>query len=332
MVYLSKYNKIKWYRFKVANRIRLLEGKELISEVEDIIEDIRSKKLDKNGLFQLLIQDLESLIAETQDKLKNKQRTREYDPFYIPRSGHTRIALFGLSNVGKSTLMNAITNTDVKTGDYLHTTRIAQAGTCEIENLRLQIIDLPGFLDFKDDWLVNKQIIRVSRTCDAIFLVIDLTMNIKRQLHFLIEQLIQSKLFIDGECIHKLGIIATKGDLPGSKEHYQHLQELTDLHIIPVSINRPESLDKLKQELFNFLEIIRIFTKSPKGKPENKEPFVLPKGSSIREISEKIHKDFLKYFKYAKVWGLSVEFPGKSVGLEHELEDLDLVEIFLDRH
>jgi hypothetical protein len=328
---MSKYGRIKWYRFKVANKIRLLEGKELISEVQEIILDIRDKKLDENGLFKLLIQDLESLISETQEKLKGKQKAREFDPFHIPRSGNARIALFGLSNVGKSTLMNAITNTDVKTGDFLHTTRIAQAGTCEIENLRLQIIDLPGFLDFREEWIVSKQILRVARTCDAIFFVIDLTMNIERQLNFLIDQLIQAKLYINGESVYKLGIIATKGDLPGSKENFIHLQELTDLHIIPVSINIANSLEKLKRDLIGFLDIIRVYTKPPKGKPETDKPYVLPKGACIRDISEKIHKDFLKYFRYAKVWGKSVDYPRKSVGIEHELEDQDIVEILIDR-
>ena len=328
---MSKYNKIKWYRFKVANRIRLLEGRELISELHEIIEDMRSKKLDKNGLFKLLIQDLESLISETETKLKTKQKAREYDPFLIPRSGHARIALFGLSNVGKSTLMNAITNTDVKTGNYLHTTRIAQAGTCEIENLRVQLIDLPGFLDFKEEWLVSKQIIRVSRTCDAIFLVIDLSMDIDRQYNFLIDQLINAKLYIDGESVYKLGIIATKGDLYGSKEKFAHLKEVTTIPIIPVSINYEKALENLKQELMKFLDIIRVYSKPPKSKPDMNEPFILPKGACIRDISEKVHKDFLKYFKYARVWGKSVEFPGKQVGLDHELEDLDIVELIIDR-
>lgn len=329
---MSKYGRIKWYRFKVANRIRLLEGKELIEALNETIEDIKTKQLDKNGLFKLLIQDLESLIEETQNKLKKKQKIREYDPFEIPRSGHARIALFGMSNVGKSTLMNAITNTDVKTGNYLHTTRIAQAGTCELENIRLQIIDLPGFLDFNEDWLVNKQIIRVARTCDGIFLVIDLSMNIERQLNFLLEQLIKSKLYINGESIYKLGIIATKGDIHGSKEKFLLLQGLTDLPILPVSVNYQESLENLKRDLMDFLDIIRIYAKPPKSKLENAEPFILPKGASIRDMSEKVHKDFVKYFRYAKVWGKSVEYPGKQVGIDHELEDLDVVELVIDRH
>ena len=81
----------------------------------------------------------------------------------------------------------------------------------------------------------------------------------------------------------------------------------------------------------DFLDIIRIYTKPQKGKVETNEPFVLPKGASIRDISEKIHKDFLKHFKYAKVWGKSVDYPGKSVGLDHELVDMDIVELIIER-
>ena len=62
---MNKHSQIKWYRFKVANKIRLLEGQELIEAVESFIEDIYKKKLDKIGLFKILIQDLESIIKET---------------------------------------------------------------------------------------------------------------------------------------------------------------------------------------------------------------------------------------------------------------------------
>jgi len=174
----NRYTKLKWYRFNIARRIRNLEGEQLIAELEDIIQDIRDKKLDKLGVFKLQIEELESMISQA--KTKPKLKGREHDPFHIPYSGDGRIALFGLSNVGKSTLMNAITNTDVKTGAYLHTTREALAGTLEYEDLKIQIIDLPGFLDFREDWAISKQIVRVARTSDAILMVVDLSMDIKQ--------------------------------------------------------------------------------------------------------------------------------------------------------
>ena len=319
----------RWYRYKVILRIDLLEGEELISELEDTIAHIRNRKLDKYGKFRRFIEQLEHLIAET--KFKPKQKGREYDPFYIPRSGDGRVALFGLSNVGKSTLMNAITNTDVKTSHFLHTTKTALAGTCDINNLKIQIIDVPGFLDFKEDWAISKQIVRVARTCDAILLVIDLSMDIDRQYNFLIEQLSNANLLKDGESTYKLGVIATKGDLPESEKSFHILETRTDWPIHPISIKNKESLEKLKEYLFTVLEVMRIYTKPPKCEADFEQPFICPLETTVGEIAEKIHKDFVKLFRYARVWGSSVEFPGQHVGLEHILIDTDVVEIILRR-
>ncbi|MFX0013379.1 MAG: GTPase [Candidatus Hermodarchaeota archaeon] len=326
----SNERKFKWYRFNVARRIRILEGDELVQELEDTIEDIKKKKLDqKIGLFKLFIRDLERIIAEA--RYKPKKKSRQYDPFLIPRSGDGRVVLFGLSNVGKSTLMNAITNTDVKTSNQLHTTKRALAGTCMYKKLCIQIIDLPGFLDFKEDWIISKQIVRVARTSDAILLVIDLSFDIDRQYKFLMEQLEEAKIVMNSESMYKLGIIATKGDLPGSSQNFQLLKDHTSLPIHPISIKNEESLEKLKEYLFSILEVIRIYTKPPKRKPA-KQPFICPIGTTIGELAGKVHNDFLRYFRYARVWGSSVDFPGQQVGLEHELADSDIVELSIKRN
>ena len=325
----NRYTKLKWYRFNIARRIRNLEGEELVSELEDIIEDIRAKKLDNLGVFKLQIQELERMIAEIREK--PKARGRQYDPFHIPISGDGRIALFGLSNVGKSTLMNAITNTDVKTGGYLHTTREALAGTCEYEDVRIQIVDLPGFLDFREDWSISKQIVRVTRTSDAIMMVIDLSMDIDRQYEFLMKQLTDSKLIVDGETPYKISIIATKGDLPGSKERYQELLTKTDFDVCPITIKSDESLENLRNTLFKQLEIIRVYTKKPGGKADLQKPFVLPVGATVEDVTKKIHTSFIKHFRYARVWGDSAQFEGQKVYLEHSLKDKDILEITVSR-
>jgi len=321
--------KLKWYRFNIARRIRILEGEELINELEDIIAEIQVKKLDKIGMFQLLIRQLEALKAETQ--FKPKQKGHQYDPFQIPRSGDGRVVLFGLSNVGKSTLMNAITNTNVKTSEFLHTTKTALAGTCEYNNIKIQIIDVPGFLDFKEDWMISRQILKIARTCDAILLVIDLSLDIDQQYFFLMEQLKNIGLPETEDSLYKLAIIATKGDLARSKRNFTLLKERTSLPIHPISIKNEKSLEKLKEYLFDVLEVMRIYTKPPRREADYTQPFILPIGTTVGELAEKIHKDFIKLFRYARIWGSSVEFPGQQVGMEHVLVDTDVVEITIMR-
>ncbi|MHA1110949.1 MAG: GTPase [Promethearchaeota archaeon] len=320
------HKKLRNYHFEIARRIGPLDGEALIQYYEEIKEDVIRKKYDKFGIFRKFIEQLDAEIAEIQKK--PKQKSREYDPFDVKRSGDGRVVLFGISNVGKSTLMNAITNTDVETGNFLHTTRTALAGTCEIEEVKIQIVDVPGFLDFKADWAISKQILRVARTCDAIALVIDLSTDVKKQYDFLMNQLINARLIIEGTPRYKIGIVATKGDLPRSKKNYVILQKITDFAIHPISSTNSISLEKLKNFLFQMMELIRVYTKAPTKKVDYSKPFVVPVGITVEDLAIKIHKDFVAGFKYAKIWGTSVDFDGKRVNLTHELHDKDIIELF----
>ncbi|NHJ41072.1 MAG: TGS domain-containing protein [Asgard group archaeon] len=325
----NRQNKYRYFLYKVANKLRGLEGEDYIAQVDDLIDEIQRKKLDTWGPYKQLILWLENQKEEILKKPKAK--ARQYDPFEIPISGVGRIALFGLSNVGKSTLMNAITNTEVDVGNYLNTTTIGQAGACSFQGVIFQIVDLPGFLDFKEDWTISKQIVRVARTSDAIMMVIDLTMDINRQLDFLSLQLEDAKILVNGESEYKIAIIATKGDLPGSKEAYQELLKKTKWDVFPTAYNNEESLEKLKESLFNLLKVIRVYTKPPGKKPNYDEPFVIRSGATVADVAEKIHSSFLNRFRYARIWGSSSQFEGQQVGLDHMLHDEDVIELILNK-
>ena len=73
---------------------------------------------------------------------------------------------------------------------------------------------------------------------------------------------------------------------------------------------------------------MRVYTK-PKGRlPDFNEPVVLHRGkSSCEDFCNKIHKNFVKDFKYAMVWGQSARHRPQRVGKEHVLQDEDIVQI-----
>ncbi|WP_457753733.1 OBG GTPase family GTP-binding protein [Thermococcus sp.] len=123
-------------------------------------------------------------------------------------------------------------------------------------------------------------------------------------------------------------IIANKGDAPGSRENYEKLvREYGDrFKIVPVSAKKGINIDVVKDALYDLAGIIRVFTKSPGEEPAY-PPIALKKGATVLDVAKRIHKDFAKKFKYARVWGKSVKFPGQRVGADHVLEDGDIVEI-----
>lgn len=131
-------------------------------------------------------------------------------------------------------------------------------------------------------------------------------------------------------------VLANKADVIGAAERYRRLynylleRKNKSVWLIPVSARTGLNLDKIGELLFKRLNIIRVYTKKPNSEP-SKIPVVLPKGSTIRDLAEHIHSDMLEYFEYAKVWGPSAKYPGERVGLDHVLEDGDIVEIHSKR-
>lgn len=82
----------------------------------------------------------------------------------------------------------------------------------------------------------------------------------------------------------------------------------------------------LGKTLFDMLGIIRIYTKEPNGEKAT-APLILRRGATVYDVAKSIHSRLVKNFRYAKVWGPSAKYPGERVGMEHEVEDGDIVEI-----
>ncbi|MEM0061990.1 MAG: TGS domain-containing protein [Ignisphaera sp.] len=124
-------------------------------------------------------------------------------------------------------------------------------------------------------------------------------------------------------------VLLNKIDLvnDSSNLHDRFLKELK-LPAISVSIVKGFNKDVIGDAIFRLVNIIRIYTKPPNGEPSSR-PLVLKKGATVLDVAKAIHKDFVRKFAYARVWGTSVKYPGQRVGLDHILHDRDVVEIVL---
>lgn len=99
-------------------------------------------------------------------------------------------------------------------------------------------------------------------------------------------------------------------------------------HYVPIAGHLEWNLDELVDKMWEYLDLIRIYTK-PKGKdPDYGAPVILPrKFSAIEDFCNKIHRSMIKDFRYAMVWGSSVKFNPQKVGKDHALLDEDVVQI-----
>jgi hypothetical protein len=123
-------------------------------------------------------------------------------------------------------------------------------------------------------------------------------------------------------------IIATKIDAPKASNK---LTKLTHAYGKRFSIFLASSKegrpDELKKQIFENLDVIRVYTKRPDEKPAER-PLMLRRGSTVADVARDVHKDFARNLKFAKVWG-STKFSGQRVPRDYELRDKDVVELHL---
>lgn len=99
---------------------------------------------------------------------------------------------------------------------------------------------------------------------------------------------------------------------------------------ICISAEKKINIEILKDMIFERLNLIRIFCKHIGKKPDMDVPLIMKRGATLKDMCEKLHKDFVEKFKFAKIWGSSVKFHGQPIlKLAHVLNDKDIVELHM---
>lgn len=105
------------------------------------------------------------------------------------------------------------------------------------------------------------------------------------------------------------------------------IKELWENNIeLPIIYYENQDAEEIKDLIWKNLRLVYVYTKMP-GKEPDFPPVALSNGSIVEDLAMKVHKDFLKNFQFARIWGKSSRFSkGQQVGLKHVLEDGDIVE------
>jgi ribosome-interacting GTPase 1 len=315
-------------RFKQAS-----SPSEKVDTLEALIATIpKHKGTDK------LRADLRKRLSKLKDKATS-QKTKKgghFDLYTVEREGAAQIALVGLPNAGKSSLLASLTHANPVIADYPISTHLPLSGMMPFEDIQIQIVDLPPIgNESTDGWISG-----LLRMTDGLLIIVDLSDDPESSVDLIIETLESwnihpSKTHVKAEkqglgVYKKLLFLGNKLDLPGAKEHYSNLKEHYTgiVTMMACSTKSKENLEELKRKLFALSDIIRVYTKEPGHKPDYSKPFTLKHGSTILDLCKEIHKDFLLKLRFARVWG-SARFDGQKVQRDYALQDKDVVEIHM---
>src|SRR6516165_10336590 len=146
----------------IRRRLVGKEGSERTRELRAILDELPNYK---NGPYADIRKWVNSQIVET----RARGRVLSRDSIAVRREGAAQIALVGPPNAGKSSLLQALSSIQIKTGDYAFTTTRPVPALTRIEGVLVQLVEIPGLIQgANEDRGGGRALLGVLRGADGI--------------------------------------------------------------------------------------------------------------------------------------------------------------------
>lgn len=311
-------------------------------EPQDRLAALREmlRTIPKHKGTEHLQADIKTRIKELNEELAGPKKggRRGGPPTAFRPEGAAQISLLGPPNTGKSTLHDALTGSGADTGPYDFTTLYPQPGMLMVEDIGIQLIDLPPISsEHPVPWIAN-----ALQPADGALLVVDLSHpGCVADVEDLVRLLADRRIRLIGDWprgadaaedtddpfvkLLPTVLVAAKADeIENVDEELAVVEELLDLDLptLKVSVARGE-IEHLGRWLFEALGVVRVYTESAAKRDDR--PYTIRRGQTVIDVAEQVHKDLAANFKYARL--IRAGEPERQVGRDYELSDGDRIEI-----
>lgn len=287
--------------------------------------------------------DLKTKLSQLRKTPGARAGGRQKPEFSIERGGAGQFWMIGPPNGGRSALLAALTTATPEVSEGLFTTKKPVPGMLTFEDVAIQVVEAPAiYATLTPKWLAPN-----LRLGDGVVLVFGLASDeLFEGVDEVLATLQKAKVELyppdaeapvpDDPGVEPLPgfIVLNQADLdPGGGLAELFLDYLAtrpdaprDLPVLRVSATTGEGLADVPRRLFDALGVLRVYSKLPGKPPDLAAPFVRPKGTTVLELTEHIHKELVGRFQFARLWR-GEKYVGGRVSGEFELEDRDVVEV-----
>jgi uncharacterized protein len=295
----------------IKRRLVGKEGGERIKELRAILGELPGYR---SGPYA----DIRKWVTGQIEESRIRKKAVHRDSTAVHREGVAQIALVGPPNAGKSSLLQALSSIQIRTGDYAFTTTRPVPAVTRIHGVPVQLVEIPGLIEgATDDRGGGRALLGVLRSADAMVLCHDA----KAPLDGL--RSVRAELEVAG--IDKPVLVAVTKLDETTPERVAEISERLGLATIGVSVLDDDSLDRFREALWQLTGLIRIYLR--RQGQEDEEPHALPPEATVVDAARLVHHALAEGCTGARITGPSAKFDHQRVGRDHVLADGDTVEI-----
>src|ERR687884_1642545 len=146
----------------IKRRLVGKDGAERIRELRAILAELPNYR---SGPYA----DIRKWVNSEIEAARTRTRVVHRDSIAVRREGAAQVALVGPPNSGKSSLLQALSNVQIKTGDYAFTTTRPVPALTRIGGVLVQLVEIPGLIEGAHDGRGGgRPLLGVLRGADAI--------------------------------------------------------------------------------------------------------------------------------------------------------------------
>jgi small GTP-binding protein len=296
----------------IKRRLVGKDGTERVRELRAILTELPNYR---SGPYADIRKWVNSELAAT----RSRARVVHRDSISVRREGAAQIALVGPPNAGKSSLLQALSSVQIKTGDYAFTTTRPVPALTRVRGVLVQLVEIPGLIEGASEGRGGgRALLGVLRGADHAVLCHAAAAS-PDELHDLLAELVAA-----GISPPRL-LAATKADeaAPGDVERLA--RSWPDLEVVAVSVLDDASLDRFRDAVWRLTGLMRVFLRH--RETVEPDPVALRPPATVVDVADTIHHELAARCTGARVWGPSARFEGQRVGRGHVLADGDAIEI-----
>jgi hypothetical protein len=274
---------------------------------------IKRRLVGKDGSERIReLQDIRKWVESQLEQTRTRKRVVHRDSISVRREGAAQIALVGPPNAGKSSLLQALSNIQIKTGAYAFTTTRPVPALTRVGGVLVQLVEIPGLIEGASEGRGGaRPLLGVLRGADAILYCHDATAPVEELLAVMAEV---TEAGIERPAV----IAATKSDEAGGATLRA---AFPGLEVVEVSVLDDASVDRLRETIWRMTGLMRVYLR------DGEDPVALTPPATVADVAHSIHHELGERCTGARVWGPSARFDGQRVGRSHVLADGDTVEI-----